>query len=77
MGPNFNSMAMEPLGKIAGTASALLGFASTTMAAAIGGLIARQFDGSLTPVLFGYVGLGLVSFAVVLWTEKGKLFRNA
>lgn len=76
MGPNFNSMAMEPLGRIAGTASALLGFASTTMAASIGGFIARQYDGSLEPVLLGYVGLGIVSFLIVLWTEKGKLFAG-
>jgi DHA1 family bicyclomycin/chloramphenicol resistance-like MFS transporter len=74
MGPNFNSMAMEPLGKIAGTASALLGFASTTMAAAIGGFIAHQYDGTLIPVLFGYVGLGVATFLIVFFTEKGKLF---
>lgn len=76
MGPNFNSMAMEPLGRIAGTASALLGFASTTMAASIGGFIARQYDGTLEPVLLGYVSLGTISFIIVLWTEKGKLFQN-
>lgn len=76
MGPNFNSMAMEPLGRIAGTASALLGFASTTMAASIGGLIAAQYDKTLEPVLIGYICLGLVTFAIVLWTEKGKLFQN-
>lgn len=76
MGPNFNSMAMEPLGRIAGTASALLGFASTTMAAAIGGLIAHQYDGTLTPVLLGYVGLGSVTLLIVFWTEKGRLFHS-
>ena len=76
MGPNFNSMAMEPLGRIAGTASALLGFASTTMAASIGGFIARQYDGTLIPVLMGYVGLGVVSLIIVFVTEKGKLFGN-
>ena len=76
MGPNFNSMAMEPLGRIAGTASALLGFASTTMAASIGGFIARQYDGTLIPVLMGYVGLGVVSLIIVFVTEKGKLFGH-
>ena len=76
IGPNFNSMAMEPLGRIAGTASALLGFASTTMAAAIGGTIAHQFDGTLTPILWGYVILGTTTLIVVVFTEKGKLFQN-
>lgn len=76
MGPNFNALAMEPLGKIAGTASALLGFASTTMAATIGGLIGAQYNGSLMPVLWGYVGLGAVTFVILLVTEKGKLFSS-
>ncbi|MFC6199027.1 multidrug effflux MFS transporter [Ponticaulis profundi] len=74
IGPNFNSMAMEPLGRIAGVASGLLGFATTTMAAAIGGFIAHQFNGTLTPVVTGYVGLGLLTLIIVLFTEKGKLF---
>ena len=76
MGPNFNALAMEPLGKIAGTASALLGFASTTMAATIGGLIGAQYNGSLMPVLWGYVALGAVTFVILLVTEKGKLFSS-
>ena len=74
MGPNFNSMAMEPLGKIAGTASALLGFASTTMAAMIGGTIAHQYNGSIVPVLWGFVVLGALSLVIVFWTEKFSLF---
>ena len=76
IGPNFNSMAMEPLGRIAGVASGLLGFATTTMAASIGGFIAHQFDGTLTPVITGYVGLGLLTLIIVLLTEKGKLFSS-
>ena len=74
MGPNFNSMAMEPLGKIAGTASALLGFASTTMAAMIGGTIAHQYNGSIIPVLWGFVILGALSLVIVFWTEHYSLF---
>lgn len=74
MGPNFNSMAMEPLGRIAGTASALLGFASTTMAALIGGAIAHQYNGSIVPVLWGFVLLGVLSLIVVFWTEGFRLF---
>ena len=74
MGPNFNSMAMEPLGKIAGTASAMLGFASTTVAAMIGGAIAGQYNGSIIPVLMGFVILGVVSLIIVFVTERFTLF---
>lgn len=76
MGPNFNSMAMESLGRVAGTASALLGFASTTIAAVIGGFIARQYDHTLIPILLGYVGMGSATLIIVLITERGKLFSS-
>ncbi|MEL6257491.1 MAG: multidrug effflux MFS transporter [Pseudomonadota bacterium] len=76
IGSNFNAMAMEPLGKIAGTASAAYGFATTTLSGIIGGLIGRQFDGTTLPVLTGYVVLGVTCLAIVFWTERGKLFRS-
>ncbi|MEP1230632.1 MAG: multidrug effflux MFS transporter [Litorimonas sp.] len=76
MGANFSSLALEPLGEIAGTASAVYGFATSTLSALIGLAIAKQFDGSVLPILTGFVGLGLASFVVVLWTEHGKLFEH-
>ena len=75
MGANFSSLAMEPLGKIAGTASAAYGFATSSLSAWIGLTIARQFDGSVTPLLVGFLVMGIISLLIVLWTEKGKLFE--
>lgn len=75
MGANFSSLAMEPLGKIAGTASAAYGFATSTLSAWIGLTIARQFDGTILPILTGFLVMGLTSLLIVLWTEKGKLFE--
>lgn len=79
MGPNFNSMAMEPLGNVAGYASGVLGFASTTMAALIGGSIAHQYNGSMVPVLWGFVILGATALVIVFVTERFSLFgaKNA
>ena len=72
--PNFNAMAMEPLGDVAGTASSFIG-AYTTLAGAIGGLVVGQlFDGTVIPLSIGYVGFGLATLGVVLWTEHGRLF---
>lgn len=76
VGANFSALAMEPLGKLAGTGSAAYGFATSTVASLIGLLIASQFDGTLSPILFGYGLLGLCSIAIVLVTEKGRLFRD-
>ena len=71
---NFNAIAMEPLGEIAGTASAALGFASTTLAGLLGYLISSQFDGTVLPLLAGFTGLGIAALAVIYVTERGKLF---
>jgi len=76
MGSNFSALAMEPLGKIAGTASAAYGFATTTVASLIGMAIASRYDGTTVPLMLGFVCLGLASLVIVLITEKGKLFSS-
>jgi len=76
MGANFSALAMEPLGKIAGTASAAYGFATSTVAAGFGYLVASRFNGSVIPVMMGFVGLGIVSLSIILITERGRLFST-
>lgn len=76
MGSNFNALAMEPLGEIAGTASAVYGFFTTTLSALLGGFIASRFDGTAAPLMQGYVAIGLVTLAILLVVEKGRLFRS-
>lgn len=73
-GSNMNSLAMEPLGRIAGTASSVFGFMQTVGGAIIGAFIGQLFDGTTTPVAAGYFGLGAVAICLVLIGEKGKLF---
>jgi DHA1 family bicyclomycin/chloramphenicol resistance-like MFS transporter len=73
--PNFGAMAMEPVGHIAGTASSLQSFISIVGGALAGSLIGQHFDGSTVPLLFGFSVLSLAAIAVVLWTERGRLFR--
>jgi len=55
--PNFNALAMEPLGEVAGTASSVLGFYSTGAAAVFGGMVAQSFDGTVRPFFIGCAGL--------------------
>ncbi len=74
--PNFNALALEPLGAIAGTASSFLGFYTTILGAFCGFLIGQAFDGSVMPVAVGYASLGALSLLVVAWTERGRLFRG-
>ncbi|MEM7661449.1 MAG: multidrug effflux MFS transporter [Pseudomonadota bacterium] len=74
IGSNFNAIAMEPLGDIAGTASAALGFATTTLSGLLGFLISSQFDGTVMPLLTGFTALGATALIILFVTEKGKLF---
>jgi DHA1 family bicyclomycin/chloramphenicol resistance-like MFS transporter len=75
IGSNFNSLAMEPLGHVAGTASSVLGFMSTVGGASIGAGIGQFYDGTATPMVIGYFTVSLIGVVFVLIAEKGKLFR--
>ncbi len=74
IGSNFTSIAMEPLGALAGTASSVQGFLQTMGGAIIGGLIGQAFDGTVLPISLSFALVGLASLSCVLIAEKGKLF---
>jgi drug resistance transporter, Bcr/CflA subfamily len=75
IGSNFNALAMEPLGHIAGSASSVQGFLQTLGGGIIGALIGQAFDGSTTPLAFGFCAVAVVGLVFVLIAEKGRLFR--
>jgi DHA1 family bicyclomycin/chloramphenicol resistance-like MFS transporter len=78
-GSNFGAMAMEPVGRIAGTASSIQGFITSVGAVIVGSIIGQSYNGTTYPLAIGYLGIGLAVLAVVYLTEGGKLFqpRNA
>ena len=51
---NFTSLAMEPQGHIAGTASSLYGSITTLLGIGIGSTIGQDFDGTLVPFATGF-----------------------
>lgn len=75
IGSNFNSLAMEPLGHVAGTASSVLGFMGTVGGALIGAVIGQAFDGTATPLVAGFFILAVCALVFVLIGEKGRLFQ--
>lgn len=75
IGANFNSLAMEPLGHVAGTASSVLGFLSTVGGTIIGAIIGQAFDGTALPMIAGFSAVSIIGFVFVLIAEKGKLFQ--
>lgn len=75
IGANFNSIAMEPLGHVAGTASSVQGFIQTVGGGVVGASIGQAFDGSVTPLAGGFCIVSIVALCLVLFAEKGKLFQ--
>lgn len=72
---NFNAMAMEPLGAVAGTASSFMGFYTTLIGALLGAFVGQSFNGTVLPLGIGYVVFSTLSVLTVLWTERGRLFQ--
>ncbi|MDQ0320486.1 DHA1 family bicyclomycin/chloramphenicol resistance-like MFS transporter [Pararhizobium capsulatum DSM 1112] len=73
---NFTAISLEPMGHLAGTATAVTGFVSTTVGALIGGAVGQMFNGTLQPIFAGFAAFGIVTILAVLWAEKGKLFTH-
>jgi DHA1 family bicyclomycin/chloramphenicol resistance-like MFS transporter len=72
---NFTALAMEPQGRIAGTASSLYGSITTLLGISIGTKMGQDYDGTLLPFATGFFLCTLASLAVVLVVEKGRLFK--
>ncbi|MDR3505897.1 MAG: multidrug effflux MFS transporter [Acidocella sp.] len=71
---NCGAISMEPLGHIAGTAASVQGFINMLGAALIGFCIGQLFDGTVIPLAVGFGLCGIAGLAVVVITERGKLF---
>lgn len=64
--PNLNARAMEPMGDIAGTASAINGSMLVGLGALIGSVFDRMYDGTVLPLALALLGTGLVAAFLVL-----------
>ncbi|WP_103095081.1 multidrug effflux MFS transporter [Novosphingobium guangzhouense] len=74
-GSNFGSMAMEPVGHIAGTASSVQGFVTSIGAVLVGSAIGQAYAGTTLPLAVGYLCIGVTVLATVYIIEGGQLFR--
>lgn len=69
---NFNALAMEPMGHIAGSAAAVIGSLTSLVSVLIGTPIGRAYDGTVTPVIGGLTVLTFLSLATMTWIERGR-----
>jgi len=66
---NQNSLAMEPLGHLAGIGAAVVGSLSTMISMPLGTIIGQNYNGTVLPLIFGLGILALLSIFVVKWAE--------
>jgi DHA1 family bicyclomycin/chloramphenicol resistance-like MFS transporter len=70
---NFNARAMEPMGHIAGVAAAVTGCVSSLVALSIGTPIGRAYDGTILPLVGGYMVCALLALGLTEWSERTQL----
>ena len=76
LGANFGSIAMQPFSHIAGAASSVQGFFRMFGAAVVGLIIGQAYDGTARPFALALLFGSVTALLLVLFSEKGKLFRR-
>lgn len=66
---NVNSMAMQPLGKMAGLGAAIIGSLSSLFSVPTAVFIGSFIEDTITPVAIGFVVFGLISLAFYWFAE--------
>lgn len=67
---NFNAMAMEPLGHIAGVGASVVASLTTFMSLFAGTIIGQSYNGTVLPLVAGFALLGLASLAMTRWVLR-------
>lgn len=68
--PNMNSIAMDPMGEVAGMAAAVIGFISIAGGAIIGAIVDKAFDGTVIPFSLAFLAAGIASLGFSIWAER-------
>jgi len=67
---NVNAMAMEPMGHVAGIASAIIGSVSSIISMVIGTLIGQMYNNTLIPVTVGFLTMTSVALLLMKFADS-------
>jgi DHA1 family bicyclomycin/chloramphenicol resistance-like MFS transporter len=76
IGANFTSIALQPFARTAGAAASVMAFMRLMVGASLGTLIGQAYDGTARPLLAAMTMAGMLALGLVLFSERGKLFRR-
>ncbi|MDF0627736.1 multidrug effflux MFS transporter [Acinetobacter nosocomialis] len=75
---NLNAIAMEPMGHVAGMASAIIGAASSVLSLILAAIIGHLYNGTLIPMTCGFVILCGLAFMMTVYEKRQlKIVDNA
>lgn len=69
---NMNTMAMEPVGHIAGMGAAVVGSLSTFLSVIIAMVIGPFYDNSVMPLVLAFGGCAVVTVGLMVWAGNEK-----
>jgi DHA1 family bicyclomycin/chloramphenicol resistance-like MFS transporter len=67
---NFNALAMEPMGHIAGVAAAVIGSGATIISSVLGWALGQAYDGTVRPMIAGFAVLTLLASLSMFLAER-------
>jgi DHA1 family bicyclomycin/chloramphenicol resistance-like MFS transporter len=67
---NFNALAMEPMGHIAGVAAAVIGSLATIISSVLGWALGQAYDGTVRPMIAGFAVLTLFASLSMFLAER-------
>ena len=76
VGANFQSIALQPFARTAGAASGVQAFVRMVLASVLGAVLGQHYDGTARPLAYAILGAGVFSLLLVLYSERGRLFRR-
>lgn len=76
LGSNFSSIALQPFRHFAGSASSLQTTVRVGGGAVLGAIVGAAYDGTARPLGIALFLLSLGGLALVLYSERGRLFRR-
>lgn len=75
--PMCYSLALQPLGELAGTASGVLGLVSFAGGSLLAALVDAQIGDTVTPMVLAYIGYGAVSLGFLTWAGRLETSSSA
>ncbi|MDN4501511.1 multidrug effflux MFS transporter [Alteromonadaceae bacterium BrNp21-10] len=69
---NLNAIALEPMGHIAGLAAAIVGALSSVIGIALGTYIGQMYNGTVVPLVLGFMLLGALAFVIMYFENIGN-----